>query len=181
MLKSALSFAGSALILGLVAPMALPYLNMRARQATDAEAPRMAAVQVAPAPSATVSHDVHGEASIQANANGQYPVVVTIEGQPVQMWVDTGATMVSISSRTAERIGAVADLGKPLQQVSTANGVATVTPTTLRSVSLDGIFMTDVQAQIMGPSVGDINLLGMSFLKRLVAVEQRDGWLILKQ
>ena len=41
--------------------------------------------------------------------------------------------------------------------------------------------MNDVEALILSPEAGEINLLGESFLKRLVSVEQRNGTLILRQ
>jgi predicted aspartyl protease len=41
--------------------------------------------------------------------------------------------------------------------------------------------MNDVEALILAPEAGEINLLGESFLKRLVSVEQRQGMLILRQ
>ena len=51
----------------------------------------------------------------------------------------------------------------------------------LDSVSFGGLYMKDVQALILAPEAGEANLLGASFLKRLVSVEQRDGMLILRQ
>ncbi len=41
--------------------------------------------------------------------------------------------------------------------------------------------MNDVEALVLAPEAGEVNLLGESFLKRLLSVEQRDGMLILKQ
>ncbi len=51
----------------------------------------------------------------------------------------------------------------------------------LDSVSFGGLYMNAVQALILEPGAGEANLLGASFLKRLVSVEQRDGILILRQ
>jgi predicted aspartyl protease len=41
--------------------------------------------------------------------------------------------------------------------------------------------MNDVEALILTPEAGEANLIGESFLKRLVSVEQRNGMLILRQ
>ncbi len=41
--------------------------------------------------------------------------------------------------------------------------------------------MNRIEALILAPEAGDVNLIGASFLKRLVSVEQRDGVLILRQ
>jgi aspartyl protease family protein len=65
--------------------------------------------------------------------------------------------------------------------MNTANGVAFASPVTLRSISLGAIYMGDVQAVVMPPGASSVNLLGASFLKRLVGVEQRGGMLVLRQ
>ena len=41
--------------------------------------------------------------------------------------------------------------------------------------------MNDVEALILSPESGQVNLLGESFLKRLASVEQRNGTLVLRQ
>ena len=41
--------------------------------------------------------------------------------------------------------------------------------------------MRDVEAGIFPPEIAAPDLLGTSFLKRLASVEQRDGWMILRQ
>ena len=65
--------------------------------------------------------------------------------------------------------------------MNTANGVALAAPVTLKSISLGDIYMNDVQAVVMPPGASALNLLGASFLKRLVSVEQRGGTLVLRQ
>jgi aspartyl protease family protein len=65
--------------------------------------------------------------------------------------------------------------------MQTANGQSTALPTVLRNVSLGGIYVSDVEALILTPEAGEVNLLGESFLRRLVSVEQRNGTLVLRQ
>jgi clan AA aspartic protease (TIGR02281 family) len=65
--------------------------------------------------------------------------------------------------------------------IQTANGQSTADPTILSSLSLDGLYMNDVDALILAPEAGEVNLLGASFLKRLVSVEQHNGALVLRQ
>ncbi len=103
-----------------------------------------------------------------------------VNGAPVQMLVDTGASYVVVSASTAARLGLAPSRGRK-RVMQTANGQSVATPTILRSVSLDGLYMNDVEALILAPEAGDVNLLGASFLKRLISVEQRDGMLILRQ
>ena len=65
--------------------------------------------------------------------------------------------------------------------MQTANGQSTALPTVLRSVSLGGLYVNDVEALILTPGAGEVNLLGESFLKRLASVAQRNGTLVLRQ
>ncbi len=120
------------------------------------------------------------QALLEADQRGQYAADVLINGSPVRMLVDTGATIVSVSASTARRLGLSPSSGRKLM-IQTANGQSTASPTILRSVSFDGLYMNDVEALILAPEAGEVNLLGESFLKRLVSVEQRNGALVLRQ
>jgi aspartyl protease family protein len=121
------------------------------------------------------------EASIDADYGGQYSTQVAINGTLVNMMVDTGATMVVISYKTASRLGLQVLDSDYTGRTQTANGVAAVAPVTLREVTIGPIYLGDVKALVAGPNAGDMNLLGMSFLKRLASVEQKSGRLVLRQ
>ena len=145
-------------------------------------APSAAVVAPAPAALATVEPaPTYRATSIAADAGGQYRARALIEGQGVDVMIDTGATVVALTSETAARLGVALDPSRPRWRMNTANGVALASPVTLRSVSLGAIYMNDVQAVVMPPGASSVNLLGASFLKRLVKVEQRDGMLVLRQ
>jgi aspartyl protease family protein len=120
------------------------------------------------------------EALLEADHSGQYAAEVSVNGSPVRMLVDTGATQVCVSASTARRLGLSPSGGRALR-IQTANGQSTASPTILRSLSFDGLYMNDVEALILAPEAGEVNLLGEGFLKRLVSVEQRNGTLILRQ
>ena len=96
------------------------------------------------------------------------------------MLIDTGASDVFVSASTAHRLGLAPSGGRKCA-IQTANGHVDRFPTVLRSLSLDGLYMNDVEALILAPEAGEVNLLGESFLKRLVSVEQRNGTLVLRQ
>jgi aspartyl protease family protein len=153
--------------------------------------PSPAPVAAAPAPAAVAAETSapqlpqrqssgYREALLEADQHGQYSASVLINGSPVRMLVDTGATIVSVSASTARRLGLSPTGGRKLR-IQTANGQSTASPTILRSLSLDGLYMDDVEALILAPEAGEVNLLGESFLKRLVSVEQRNGALVLRQ
>jgi aspartyl protease family protein len=120
------------------------------------------------------------EALLEADQRGQYAAGVLVNGVPVRMLIDTGASDVCVSASTARRLG-LSPSGGRKRVMQTANGQSTASPTVLRSVSLDGLYLNDVEALILAPEAGEVNLLGESFLKRLVSVEQRNGTLVLRQ
>lgn len=120
------------------------------------------------------------EALLRADERGQYAADALLNGLPVRMLVDTGASDVFVSALTAARLGLVPSAGRP-RAIKTANGMSTARPALLSRLSFGGLYMNDVEALILTPEAGEVNLLGESFLKRLVSVEQRDGVLILRQ
>jgi aspartyl protease family protein len=120
------------------------------------------------------------EALLRADEHGQYAADALVNGLPVRMLVDTGASDVVVSALTAVRLGLVPSGGRP-RAIKTANGMSTATPALLSHLSFGALYMNDVEALILTPEAGEVNLLGESFLKRLVSVEQRDGVLILRQ
>jgi aspartyl protease family protein len=182
MLKNALIFAIAALTIAFGAPSFIVAPD-------DGAAPGVpAAATIGPAPIAPVANAAaanpsanYRTASIPADAGGQYRARALIEGQDVNVMIDTGATVVALTSETATRLGVALDPSRPRWRMNTANGVALASPVTLRSVNLGAIYMDNVQAVVMPPGASSINLLGASFLKRLVSVEQRDGMLVLRQ
>jgi aspartyl protease family protein len=121
------------------------------------------------------------ETFIDADRGGQYSTDVYINGIGVKMLVDTGATMVVISHQTAERLGIQVVDADYTWRAQTANGVAAVAPVTLREMTLGSIYLGEVKAFVAARDAGPMNLLGMSFLKRLASVEQRSGRLVLRQ
>jgi len=119
-------------------------------------------------------------AVLAADARGQYAADALVNGAPVRMLVDTGASVVVLSAETARRLG-LAGAAAAKWTVRTANGAISAAPVQLRNISVGGLYMNDVQAVILPPNAGDANLLGASFLKRLISVEQRNGTLVLRQ
>ena len=85
-----------------------------------------------------------------------------------------------MSASTAARLG-LRPSGERPRLIQTANGKSTALPAVLNHLSLGGLYMSDVEALVLTPEAGEVNLLGESFLRRLISVEQRDGVLILRQ
>lgn len=113
-----------------------------------------------------VSYNQNGEREIvlERNKYGHYVATGQINGQSVEFFLDTGATVVAIPEHIAERL----DLKKGQSFITqTANGNSKSYETTLDSLSLGDIVMTNVPASISSGMEFDEILLGMSFLKHL--------------
>jgi aspartyl protease family protein len=184
MLRTAIVFAMIACVAAICAPLALPVLLQGADRAA-ALAPPLAAA--APLPASTIiktaAPNDGDERSVElpADGGGQYSAEARVNGSPVHMIVDTGATFVSLSADAASRVGVVVSDADYTARVRTANGVARAAPVTLVGVSVGDVYVPEVQALVLDRQAGPINLLGMSFLRRLSAVEQRRNMLILRQ
>ncbi len=180
MLKGAVTLA-----IGVLALAALS-LAFATGQATAPSEPPQLATSTAPSDATAQASLEAGQiggyrqAEIAADARGQYRADVLVDGMPVHMMIDTGATVVTVSASTAARLGLVPGPG-PKWTIKTANGESLASPVILDSLSFGGLYMRDVEALILAPEAGDVNLLGASFLKRLVSVEERDGIMVLRQ
>ncbi len=114
---------------------------------------------------------------LERNRYGHYNASGAINGQPVEFMLDTGATLVAIPAKLADRLGLAR--GAPTQ-VRTANGTVIAYATRLTSVRLGDIELRDVRAHINPGMDGDEVLLGMSVLKKL-EFSQRGTSLTLRQ
>lgn len=184
MLRSSILVAVVACILAVYAPTVFPALfaalNGGAPQ-TPTPAPPVSVSPPAMSASASESAEDGRVVQIEADHGGQYSTDVTINGVLVHMLVDTGATIVAISADTAERIGLPLSEASYTAMVRTANGAARAAPVVLSAVTVGDIYVPAVQGIVFERRAGHVDLLGMSFLKRLSSVEQKSGRLILRQ
>lgn len=105
--------------------------------------------------------------SIALGHGGHYWPQGSINGNPVQFLVDTGATTVALSEEDAARIGIDYRLNGVPMIVSTANGQAKAWKVTLDRVKLGDIEVIGVEGTVVqGGGLPEI-LLGMSFLNRI--------------
>jgi len=120
------------------------------------------------------------EVRISRDLQGHFRVAGTIEGQPVSFMVDTGATVLAMSSRQAERLGIEYLYQGGATQVITASGPAASYYISLDAVEVGGITVTGVQAAVVEGNYPQEILLGMSFLRH-VGMVQDAGVLTLSQ
>jgi aspartyl protease family protein len=113
-----------------------------------------------------------------ADASGHFFVDAVVNGAPVHFLVDTGATFVSLSPDDAAAAGLSPQTLAFTEATNTANGVAHVARTSLRSIRLGQLEVSDVSAVVMERPM-PVSLLGMSFLNR-VGGNIRDGVLTIE-
>jgi len=118
---------------------------------------------------------------IRAGAHGHYFANAEINGRPVGVLVDSGASIVALSYDDAQRAGVLVRDSDFTQRVNTANGVARVAPVMLDRVSIGNITVRNVPAAVTERGSLGTSLLGMSFLGRLQRVDMRAGTLILQE
>ena len=102
-----------------------------------------------------------------ATARGHFQVDARIDGRPIELIVDTGASLVVINESSAARLGIFPRPPTTPAASQTANGVAKFAPVRLNRIEVNGITVHDVQAAVMPDSMLSVNLLGMSFLSRV--------------
>lgn len=100
---------------------------------------------------------------LKRGLDGHYRAEALINGEEVDVLVDTGATGVAISQAVADKLNL-----KSLTAVrtNTANGTTVGYMVRLSSVKLGGVEANNVSAMIAPGLEGDV-LLGMSFLSRM--------------
>jgi aspartyl protease family protein len=117
---------------------------------------------------------------IKAGRNGHFSTEVEINGRPIDVMVDTGATAVVLTYEDAERAGLYVNDSDFSQTVWTANGATRVASVTLGRISIGDITVRDVPAVVTQPGLLKTTLLGMTFLSRLSRFDMRSGVLVLQ-
>lgn len=130
----------------------------------------VAARKTLPGQPRPASGDSGAPTLIVADSRGHFFTMGAINGTPVRMMVDTGATTIGIGSDEAWRLGLAYQQGRPVK-LSTANGVIPGYRILLDKVEVGNITLHRVEASVAetGPGVeqSPVVLLGMSFLNRV--------------
>jgi aspartyl protease family protein len=127
------------------------------------------------------SDRVAGTVSIPAGDYGHFETEAEINGRPVDVMIDTGASLVALTYDDAAHLGIYVNANDFTHIAKTANGTARVAPVTISRISIGDITVRDVPAVVSERGKSERTLLGMSFLGRLSRVEMRDGTLVLQE
>ncbi len=113
------------------------------------------------------------------HTSGHYFVTGEINDIPIPMILDTGATTIAMNEQHARRLGIDYQSGEVVY-ASTANGLVKSYRVTLRSVSIKGLQVENVQAAVISGAFPEKVLLGMSYLTKVNMREAGNGILLLE-
>lgn len=120
-----------------------------------------------------------GQVRIAKGQNGQYFTDVRVNGQLVNMLVDTGASHIALSEQHARQLGIDYSQGQRGRS-STAGGIVNSYRVQLNQVTVGEITRYNVQATVVQGNFPSIPLLGMSFLNQL-SIKEEQGMLMLSE
>lgn len=123
----------------------------------------------------------YGEVVLRAGQKGQFLTEAEINGRPIDVLVDTGASIVALTYEDAERAGLYMRPSDFTHQASTANGIARIAPVTIDRIMIGDIEVRNVPGAVSERGALQTTLLGMSFIGRLSRFDMRDDTLILAE
>jgi aspartyl protease family protein len=113
--------------------------------------------------------------TLMLNNHGAYTISGTVNDASVEFQVDTGASMVTVARRIAERAGIPCER----QTVSqTANGPVRGCVATVSEITFGGFRMNNIQVGIV-PNMAVDALLGMNALRYFKIDQPQDGIMII--
>jgi aspartyl protease family protein len=118
---------------------------------------------------------------LAAVGRGHFETDLVVNGRPLKAMVDTGASVVALTYEDGRALGLVRPGDSYDMKMQTANGVAGAKRVSLNNVRLGGISLSNVEGIVAQEGALGVNLLGMTFLKKLRTFEMQSGRLILEQ
>lgn len=105
--------------------------------------------------------------TLKANEGGHFAGRFRINGKPIDSMIDTGATFVTLSEKTARSLGYGGNELNFRYEVSTANGKVKAAKVTLKTIDIGTVSVRNVDAMVIRGKTLDFPLIGMSFLRKL--------------
>ena len=138
--------------------------------------------ELLPGTAMTVEQSAGGltEVKIRRRLDGHFTATVDVNGKPISMIVDTGASSIVLTPEDAKKAGIAPDTLTYRVPVLTANGRTIAARVRLDDVSIGPLNRTKVEALVAQPGALTQSLLGMSFLSRLRSYEFSGDFLTLR-
>jgi aspartyl protease family protein len=138
--------------------------------------------ELLPGSAVTVEQSTGGltEIRIRKRLDGHFNAEVEVNGRPISMIVDTGASSIVLTPEDAAKVGIDVDHLTYSLPVLTANGRTFAARVRLNRVAIGPLGRTDVDALVAKRGAMTQSLLGMSFLSRLRSYEFSGDFLTLR-
>lgn len=120
-------------------------------------------------------------ALLRREDDGHYWARADIGGTSMKLLVDTGASIVALTWRDAQRLRLEPDTLDFVWAINTANGETFGASVLLASIRIGDVEVENVEAMVMQDGLLENSLLGMSFLGELYSYEFKQNNLIIKQ
>lgn len=117
---------------------------------------------------------------IHRSADGHFWVKALINGEPIRMMVDTGASNIVLSPADARLVGINSDNLKYSNRAETANGPVALAKTKVQSIRIGDALLLDVSVTVNSADMRG-SLFGLSALDQFSSFEFRGEKLILRQ
>ena len=117
--------------------------------------------------------------TLRADRTGHFYARAYVNGRPIAVMVDTGATSIALSHEDARTIGVEPGPADYTSLARTANGIVRTAPVKLDSIRIGDVEVRNLRGSVAQPGNQHITLLGMEFIRRLGRFELRGDELIL--
>lgn len=125
--------------------------------------------------------DSNGNISVELRRTGSsFRTTGSVNGEETSFIVDTGATTVVLTTKTASLAGIDVDQLQFIIPVATANGMTNAARAELASISIGGIQRSDLTVLVAAKGTLFDNLLGLTFLDTLSGYDVRGRRLVLR-
>ena len=127
----------------------------------------------------TLSQTSGGDLTLTRGSNRQFHVDAVIDGAPVVMLVDTGASHITLSYEDAKQVGLRPEQLSYSTPVQTANGMGFVARVRLAELDLGSWQLHDLPAFVAQDGMLPTSLLGMSALNKFASWRVEGNQLVL--
>lgn len=107
-----------------------------------------------------------GEVQLRLGADNHYHAQALVNGKPVDMMIDTGASFTAMGTARARELGVEIDTDAFGHEIRTANGSIKAYPATIDRLQVGDIEMRGVTI-FVADEFEDVSVLGMNFLGAL--------------
>ena len=118
------------------------------------------------------------ETTLERERNGHFYTYADVNGEPVRFVVDTGASLVALTTRDAKRLNIPFRPSEFGYVGEGASGAVRGKFVTVDSVEIEGKRVENVKAVILEGST--LSLLGQSYLTRMGEVQMKGEYMILR-